>query len=145
MKIALVHYAYPPVIGGVEFVMEQQAALFVRRGHSVRIVAGRAGDTVDGVSVDEISELLPAHPRNAQSQAEITAAGPAPAYEQLKADLKVRLGEVLADCQLVIVHNMMSMHFNLAASAALAELAQEGMGSARFVNWVHDIAASDEN
>jgi len=145
MKIALVHYAYPPVIGGVEFVMEQQAALFVRRGHSVRIVAGRAENTVDGISVDEISELLPAHPRNAQSQAEITVAGPAPAYEQLKADLKVRLGDVLADCQLVIVHNMMSMHFNLAASAALAELAQEGMGSARFVNWVHDIAAIDEN
>ena len=75
MKIALVHYTYPPVIGGVEFVMEQQAALFARRGHAVRIIAGRAENTVDGVSVDEIAELLPAHPRNEQSQAEITGNG----------------------------------------------------------------------
>ncbi len=145
MKIALVHYAYPPVIGGVEFVMEQQAALFVRRGHSVKIVAGRAENNLDGITVDEIVELLPANPRNECSQSEISSNGPAPAYEQLKAYLKERLGEALADCQVVIVHNMMTMHFNLAASSALAELAQEDAGTKRFVNWVHDIAAIDEN
>ena len=126
MKIALVHYAYPPVIGGVEFVMEQQAALFVRRGHAVRIVAGRAESSVEGIRVDEIEELLPTHPRNEQSQSEITGNGAATAYGELKAFLKGRLGEILADCQVVIVHNMMTMHFNLAASAALAELAKEG-------------------
>ena len=145
MKIALVHYAYPPVIGGVEFVMEQQAALFVRRGHTVRIVAGRAESSVEGISVDEIEELLPTHPRNEQSQSEITGNGAATAYGELKAFLKGRLGEILADCQVVIVHNMMTMHFNLAASAALAELAEEGTIAGRFVNWVHDIAAIDEN
>ena len=126
MKIALVHYTYPPVIGGVEFVMEQQAALFARRGHAVRIIAGRAENTVDGVSVDEIAELLPAHPRNEQSQAEITGNGPAAAYEELKAYLKARLVEALTDCP-------------------VAELAAEGTVAARFVNWVHDIAAIDEN
>ena len=145
MKIALVHYAYPPVIGGVEFVMEQQAALFVRRGHSVKIVAGRAENNLDGITVDEIVELLPANPRNECSQSEISSNGPAPAYEQLKTYLKERLGEALADCQVVIVHNMMTMHFNLAASSALAELAQEDGGTKRFVNWVHDIAAIDDN
>ncbi len=145
MKIALVHYAYPPVIGGVEFVMEQQAALFARRGHTVRIIAGRAESTVDGVSVDEIPELLPTHPLNEQSQAEIAGDGPAPAYEELKSFLKGRLEEALQDCQVVFVHNMMTMHFNLAATAALAELAAEGTVASRFVNWVHDIAAIDEN
>ena len=145
MKIALVHYAYPPVIGGVEFVMEQQAALFARRGHAVKIIAGRAESTVDGISVEEIAELSPGHPRNVQAQAEIAGTGPAPAYVELKAELKTRLGEVLADCQVVLVHNMMTMHFNLAASAALAELAEEGVLDGRFVNWVHDIAAIDEN
>ncbi len=35
----------------------------------------------------------------------------------------------------------MTMHFNLAATAALAELAGELGGRVRFVNWIHDIAA----
>ena len=145
MKIALVHYAYPPVIGGVEFVMEQQAALFARRGYAVRIIAGRAESMVEGVSVDEIPELLPGHPRSVQAQAELTGAGPAPVYDELKAELKASLTALLADCQVVLVHNMMTMHFNLAATAALAELAAQGAVAARFVNWVHDIAAIDED
>ncbi len=46
MNIALMHYAAPPVVGGVETVMARQARLLARAGHAVRILAGR-GQTWD--------------------------------------------------------------------------------------------------
>ena len=46
MKVVLIHYAAPPVVGGVELVLARQAELIARAGHSVRILAGR-GQTWD--------------------------------------------------------------------------------------------------
>ena len=45
-SIALLHYAGPPIVGGVESVMRQHANLMSAAGHKVRIIAGR-GETVD--------------------------------------------------------------------------------------------------
>ncbi len=143
MKIALVHYAYPPVVGGVEFVMEQHAALFARHGYGVKVVAGRGEAGRPGVVVEEVPELLPGHPRNAAVQSELEGVGPGPAFDALKAELEAKLAAALDGCDVVFVHNMMTMHFNLAATAALAALAAAGSRDTRFVSWVHDLAAVD--
>ncbi len=145
MKIALVHYAYPPVVGGVEFVMEQHAALFTRHGYEVKVIAGRGESGRKGVEIVEIPELLPGDPRNEEAQQQIASEELAPAFEALKAELKARFAAELAGCDVVFVHNMMTMHFHLAATCALAELAAQGLGETRFVSWVHDLAAIDPN
>ena len=41
LKIALLHYSCPHVVGGVEEVIGQQASLFHRHGHKVKIIAGK--------------------------------------------------------------------------------------------------------
>ena len=46
MRIALLHYAGQPVVGGVESVMREHGRLMAGAGHHVRIIAGR-GDQVD--------------------------------------------------------------------------------------------------
>jgi glycosyltransferase involved in cell wall biosynthesis len=145
MQIALVHYAYPPVVGGVEFVMEQHAALFTRHGYKVKIIAGRGESDQTGVEIVEIPELLPGDPRNEESQRELAGDGSAPTFEALKTDLKAKFTAELAGCDVVFVHNMMTMHFNMAATSALAELGAEGLGETKFVSWVHDLAAIDPN
>ena len=43
MKIALLHYSVPPVVGGVESVLAQQARLMADAGHAVQVIAGRGG------------------------------------------------------------------------------------------------------
>jgi glycosyltransferase involved in cell wall biosynthesis len=141
MKIALLHYAYVPVIGGVEFVMEQHAKLFARRGHEVKVVCGSgAAGKGSPVKVVEVRELLPSHPDCAAAHASL--AGDQAAFAALKTLLLKRFREELAGIDVVFVHNVMTMHFNLAATAALAELAvEEGATGGRFVNWIHDIAA----
>lgn len=123
MRVGLVHYSYAPVIGGVEVVMEQHATLFARRGFEVVVVCGEGDGGLResrGVRVRTVPEL---------------AAGAA-----VEEGLEGRLGEALEGCDVVFVHNLMTMPFNLPATRALRSLAS-GQGDVRWVNWVHDIAA----
>jgi glycosyltransferase involved in cell wall biosynthesis len=136
MNIAILHYAYPPVIGGVEFVMEQHARLFVRNGHSIRIVAGKGESKDAAIPITRIPELFPGHPACIAAQADTNSA----AFTELKEKLKAKLRAALEGADTVIVHNMMTMHFNLAATVALAELAEEATDQ-HFINWIHDLAA----
>jgi len=144
MKIALVHYAYTPVIGGVEFVLEQHAGLLSRRGYQVKVVCGSGASEEPGVAISEIPELLPSHPECVAAQESL--AGDGVAFAELKAKFVQRFREELEGVDLVFVHNIMTMHFNLAATAALAQMAEEcADGGPRFVNWCHDVAAINED
>ena len=143
MKITLVHYAYTPVIGGVEFVMAQHAALFARHGHEVRVVCGSGVSEHEGVECVVIPDLLPTAEPVHEAQEALTSPEPPERFSQLKASLKPALREALSDADVIIVHNMMTMHFNIAATAALWELAEERTPDARWISWVHDIASVD--
>ena len=39
--IAILHYSCPPVIGGVEFIIEAHALEFARAGYPVRLIVGK--------------------------------------------------------------------------------------------------------
>lgn len=53
----LIHYAYPPVIGGVEFVMESHASLIAADGGPVKVLAGAGASKLKGVSFKRLPEL----------------------------------------------------------------------------------------
>jgi mannosylglucosylglycerate synthase len=112
VRIALLHYASPPVVGGVEQILGAHAKLLAQHGHAVAIVSQR-GDAdarlETGVSAD-------AH--------------------------RARLRQVLAGCDVVFVHNVMTMPFDLALTGALAQVAAE-LSSTRFIAWTHDVAATN--
>jgi len=109
MRIALVHYAGPPVIGGVERVLEQQAAILNAHGHQVVVVCGNKGAKVEGATMEYAPNF----------------------YVK-------RVISALAGCEVVIVHNMFTMPFNWDATQTLAGLTRE-MTQVRFINWVHDM------
>ncbi|WP_206170927.1 glycosyltransferase [Phragmitibacter flavus] len=48
MRVALVHYSAPPVIGGVERVLGQQAKVLLKHGHEVVVVCANEGAMVEG-------------------------------------------------------------------------------------------------
>jgi glycosyltransferase involved in cell wall biosynthesis len=114
MRIALVHYSAPPVIGGVERVMAQQAEVIARHGHQVVVVCANKGAKVSGA----IMEYAPNF------------------YVK-------RVMSALAGAQVVMVHNMFTMPFNWEASQMIAGLSREMTGT-RFINWVHDMDVSRE-
>ncbi|MGQ9572029.1 MAG: hypothetical protein ACUVV3_02410 [Dehalococcoidia bacterium] len=56
MRAAIVHYSCPPVIGGVEIVMDLQAEFLARQGFEWTIVAGR-GNQAAATGVVIVPEL----------------------------------------------------------------------------------------
>ncbi|CAN5789506.1 hypothetical protein BH11VER1_BH11VER1_23500 [soil metagenome] len=108
MRIALVHYSAPPVIGGVERVLAQQAKLLSRHGHEVIVVCGNVGAELEGAVVRGLAD-----------------------------------NDSLNGCDVVIVHNMLTMPFQWEASQSLAACSRK-MPDTRFINWVHDVDVSPE-
>jgi glycosyltransferase involved in cell wall biosynthesis len=114
MRIALVHYSAPPVIGGVERVLAQQAEVLSKHGHDVVVVCENKGAKVFGATMEFAPNFY----------------------------IK-RVQAAVAGCKVVIVHNMFVMPFNWGASQTLAELSREMTGT-RFINWVHDVNVTRE-
>jgi hypothetical protein len=95
MKIALVHYACTPVIGGVERVMEEHARLFAGDGHEVTVLCQRGGKSSPGIRLVRL---------------------PAAAAEPAQAAV---LRKALAKMDVVMVHNVMTMPFHEGLTRAL--------------------------
>lgn len=127
MRIALLHYSAPPVIGGVEGILGAHARLLRSAGHQVLVVAGR-GDA------EIVPELDSRHPEVEKVTAALAEGRIAKGYADLRAGLAERLAEVLAGTEVVVAHNVMTMPFNLPAAEALISLRK------RLVAWTHDIA-----
>jgi len=109
MRIGLIHYSAPPVVGGVERVLAQQAEILSRHGHDVVVVCENKGAKVFGATMEFAPNFY----------------------------IK-RVQAAISGCDVVIVHNMFTMPFNWGASETLAELSRE-MADTRFFNWVHDV------
>src|SRR5215207_8699606 len=148
MRVAIVHYAAPPVIGGVESVVAAHARLMAADGHDVRLVAGR-GDAHAGGSVESPGEVIivplvdPVHDRIVAMQAELGAGRVPATFDALVAELRRDLAGALEGADVIFAHNVCSLSLNLALTAALRELVdQAGSGGPRFVLWHHDVAAT---
>jgi glycosyltransferase involved in cell wall biosynthesis len=139
MNIALLHYTCPPVIGGVETVLGQQARLLAANGHRVVVLCGKGQPFTSGVPVqlvpelssDDPSQLAPALGAAASQTAEELIMGRVHAVQAV-------LGKHLKGVDVAIAHNLLTMPFNLAATHALVRLAASGMP---LVAWTHDLAA----
>jgi glycosyltransferase involved in cell wall biosynthesis len=135
MKAAIVHYSCPPVIGGVEIVIDLQARFLAREGFEVTIVAGRGNQTGDSRAAI-LPELSSEYEAYAKMDPQLREGQVPDEFFALRDRIKEKLRPLLADAHTCIVHNLFTMHLNLAATAALAELAAEKSG--HYVAWTHD-------
>ena len=139
LAIALVHYAAPPVVGGVERVLASHAVLLADAGHEVRIIAGRGGSPDPRVRFVEIPLIDTHHPTIERLQRELDE-GRVPAdFPEVAATIAALLDAALLDVDVVIAHNVCSLNLNLALTAALRELMDRPV-SPRLILWHHDLA-----
>jgi len=143
VHIALLHHTYPPVPGGVERVLQAHARLFAAAGHDVRVIAGFGTESVSGIRIECVPELLADHPTTVAAREEVTAGPPGRWFKESIEGLRPALHRLLAGCDAVFAHNLLTMPFHPAATAALAQIAAGGAGErwgGRFFHWLHDAA-----
>jgi len=139
MKIALLHYSSPPVVGGVENVLAHHARLMAKAGHEVLILSGRGERFDERIQVHILPAFNSRHPEVLKVKRLLDKGDCTPAFDRLSAQIREELQAVLKGTDLLIAHNVASMHKNLALTAALHE-AYTTSGFPRLILWHHDLA-----
>ncbi|TMF94569.1 MAG: glycosyltransferase family 4 protein, partial [Chloroflexi bacterium] len=134
-RVGLLHYTSPPIIGGVETILHEQAVRLAARGYPVTILAGRGGPLPGRAKLAIIPELdsqetAVSAVREALDRGEIPSE-----FATLRAEIVQRLTTELDELDVLIVHNALTLHFNLPLTAALWTLASGHR--ARIISWVH--------
>ena len=139
MNIVLLHYTAPPEVGGVETALARQAQLLARAGHQVRVVTGRGEAWNARIPVEVLPLLDYRHPQVLRVKAALDEGQVPEEFQPLVDSIQSRLVSAIEGADVVIAHNIASMHHNLAFTAALYEIFQHE-GSPRLILWHHDLA-----
>ncbi len=142
-NVAILHYSAPPIVGGVENVIDHHARMMVAAGHSVRILAGRGQATDRRIAFAKIPLIDSRHSRVLAAKQALDAGTIPPTWPRLVADIRARLRNALAGADVLFAHNVASLHKNLALTAALHELSLQP-DFPRLILWHHDLAWGSE-
>ena len=141
LSIAILHYSTPPIVGGVEATVAAHAQVMHAAGHQVLIIAGRGGPlpNIEVLVEPTFSSRTEEGTRIAQ---ELAAGLVSEAFETRVAQIADRLSQALAGVDILIAHNILSLHRNLPLTAALHRLHSAGLAP-QIVAWCHNIAWLD--
>jgi len=136
--IAILHYASPPTIGGVESMIDHQARGLAKLGYGVRVVSG-VGESFDPRIETHINPLFSStHAEILAIKAELDQGRVSSTFYALVEHLIEALREALVNCDVCIAHNIPSLNKNLPLTTALASLNE--MGMIRLIAWCSDLA-----
>jgi mannosylglucosylglycerate synthase len=139
MKIILLHYSAPPIVGGVESVIGHHARLMADNGHEVCILAGRGEQMDERVRFIQIPMVDSRHPVVLSIKEKLDR-GIVPGEFFTEVDTLARaLWDVVAGADCLIAHNVCSLNKNLVLTAALKTIANRG-ARPQMILWHHDLA-----
>jgi len=133
-NIALLHYSCPPIVGGVEEIIRQHASLFARYHHKVKLFAGDGERFTDEYDIEINSLLSSRNPKFLRIHEGLPHR--LQELESASEDIYNYLSQALQTFDVLIAHNVLSMHYNLPLTVALHKLANAG--TIRVVSWNHD-------
>ncbi len=140
-RVAILHFAAPPTIGGVESTIASHARLLVEHGYAVKIIAGAGEPFHPAIPVEIIPDIGSRSPRVAQVNDELARGIIDGRLPVLAHNLATQVSASLTGCDLLIAHNVLSLHKNLALTAALWQL--RDTQKIPLITWCHDFAWTD--
>jgi glycosyltransferase involved in cell wall biosynthesis len=146
MKTAILHYSVPPVIGGVESVITAHANQFINNGLPLKIIAGRGEIWAlpKGVEFARIPEMDTLHPEISAATTILNNGNIPENFDILTTRLVEKLRLELANIDNLIVHNILTKHFNLPLTTAIFQLMDEGVIK-HMLAWCHDLTWTSPN
>jgi glycosyltransferase involved in cell wall biosynthesis len=139
MRIALLHYSSPPIVGGVESVLAHHARLMAASGQQVVIFTGRGNIFDESIPVKPIPLLDSRHPQVLKVKTQLDKGSIPPEFDELVDQIKSDLSAELKGFDVLIAHNVASLHKNLALTAAIHAVYQLP-GFPHLILWHHDLA-----
>jgi glycosyltransferase involved in cell wall biosynthesis len=138
-QTAILHYTAPPVVGGVEAVIQAHAQTFVQAGYPVTIIAGwgEAAVLPQGASLVRVPEMDSRYAEIAQLSAYLEKGQVPPDFEFMTHRLATTLALILSRFDNIVVHNVFTKHFNLPLTAALHRFLDEDH-TPHCIAWCHD-------
>lgn len=144
MKIALMHYSTPPIVGGVESVIANHARMMANSGHDVSIISGRGEQFDTRIPVHILPLLNSKHPDVLRVKGQLDRGKYTPEFDIICDLIFKELITSLTDIEILIVHNICSLHKNLPLTAALYR-AYKQIDFPRLILWHHDLAWTSSN
>jgi len=141
MKIALLHYTTRPEFGGVENVVRDQANMLQRAGHQVKVLTGLGLDLGEEYEFVLMPELSPDFALFKSVNSVLTRGQSDQSFSQYRSVLVEALKVALEGVDVTLVHNVFTMHLNLALTRALHDLAP----THKMVAWTHDLTATNSD
>jgi glycosyltransferase involved in cell wall biosynthesis len=136
---AILHYTAPPVVGGVEAVIQAHAQIFVDRGIPTTVVAGwgSAAALAGGAEFVRVTEMDSQYRPIAAISKELVQGHVPPSFDPMVSRLTQALSPLLSSHDNVVVHNILTKHFNLPLTVALFRLLDAGT-LRNCIAWSHD-------
>jgi glycosyltransferase involved in cell wall biosynthesis len=138
-EIAILHYSAPPVVGGVEAVMQAHARTLIQAGYPVTVVAGWGEEEAlpPETGFLRIAEMDSQFEQVLEISEQLEGGRVPAAFDELASHLANLLAPRLSGFDHVIVHNIFTKHFNLPLTAALFHLLEAG-AIHHCIAWCHD-------
>lgn len=134
-RVAILHYASPPNIGGVEVTIAHHARGLADLGYKVRVISGAGGEFDERIETF-IHPLFGSRDPQVLSVKRDLDTGVVPeSFHSLLQEQHEILAQALESCDVSIVHNIHSLNKNLPLTAALHKLRPPNA-----IAWCHDIA-----
>ncbi|HEX2978994.1 MAG TPA: glycosyltransferase family 4 protein [Anaerolineaceae bacterium] len=140
-EIVILHYSVSPIIGGVELVIEAHAREMIAAGYPVTLLAGRGEQD----ALPEGAHLVKLPLLDSQNEAilslndQLEKGQVSETFDAITERIQHALDEVIAPASRVIVHNVLTKHFNLPLTAALHRLI-DARPNQKWIAWCHDFS-----
>ncbi|MDO9548091.1 MAG: glycosyltransferase [Candidatus Marinimicrobia bacterium] len=138
-QIIIAHYTLPPVVGGVENIIGPQAEAFAKQDYLVTLLSGEGKIEGKNIKTSLVPDFNPNNP-HVQKVQRILKFGSLPEdYEYRLHNLEKKIETQIGDIDTIIIHNIMSMPFNLTATEAFWNYIGKSKDK-QFYLWTHDLA-----
>ncbi|EKE15397.1 MAG: glycosyl transferase group 1 [uncultured bacterium] len=137
-KIALLHYAYPPNIGGVEILLREHAKILVEMGYQVSVITGDGEEKnpkINFVKIPEIQSILKFNPQLYEKIVEKGIVDDE--FYSLVKIIQDNLESHLNKQDVIIIHNMLTLIHNLPFVYFLKNYFKKKPNK-KLIVWAHD-------
>jgi len=137
-KIGIIHFAYPPNIGGVESMIKEHAEILTNLGYEITMIVGSGEEKDSKIKLVVIPELQSVLNFNPFLQEKILDKGLIDDdYYKLAGLIEQGLEKALEKIDVVIVHNMITIVRNLPFVFAFKNYVKK-YPRKKYFGWIHD-------